>query len=427
MKRPRTAPLAIGDREEPPGTRKKTAARTPRAQGVAPSAAIAAAGTGLLGGEASAAVPPALIDATARAAAAVATGASLAGLVPARCRPWFEGGGLDDRHQAEAGCRHPLAMVASTVLVGFVLDRAAAQKADVAPVIAIAIPSRHQTKGAAEPTNLAAKLSAAGTVVDEAGRPIAGTRVILREWSEYRVRGMASKELEKLPRGKEEIRDTLMETTTDDAGRFRFHEVPARPFRNSQTSQSIFPWDVVALKDGHALAWTQLTPHRERTPITMTLGPEGILPRAGCRARGQTRGRGEGQSPWHRPGLGKGGAGRRDDPGRTSSIFTGRRFRSRRQPTPAAGSTSEAYHAIGMVTLSVTESRHERIFAYAATSDQSQPDLVSKLPPAAGSAEVREPVHTGAFTLTTKLAEHVLTGRVVFESDGSPLPEPGFG
>ena len=89
---------------------------------------------------------------------------------------------------------------------------------------------------------------------------------------------MASKELEKLPRGKEEIRDTLMETTTDDAGRFRFHEVPAPAFPEfPDAGQSIFPWDVVALKDGHALAWTQLTPHRERTPITMTLGPEGIL------------------------------------------------------------------------------------------------------------------------------------------------------
>ena len=43
----------------------------------------------------------------------------------------------------------PLATVASTALVGFVLDRAAAQKEGVAPVFAIAIPSRDQTKGAA--------------------------------------------------------------------------------------------------------------------------------------------------------------------------------------------------------------------------------------------------------------------------------------
>ena len=193
---------------------------------------------------------------------------------------------------------------------------------------------------------MAAKLSAAGTVVDEAGRPVAGVRVILRQWSEYRVRGMASRELEKLPRGNEEIRDTLMETTTDDAGRFRFHEVPAAAFPEfPEAGQSIFPWDVVALKDGHALAWTQLTPHRERTPITMTLGPEGIL-------------RGRVVEPGGKPVVGArvkvlsidplGKVPDDDDPGlRMSSICTGRRFRSGRQPTPAAGSTSEAYRAIG--------------------------------------------------------------------------------
>ena len=93
--------------------------------------------------------------------------------------PGSKGGGLDDRHQAEAGCRHPPRHGGVNCIGGIRPDRAAAQKADVAPVIAIAIPSRHQTKGAAEPTNLAAKLSAAGTVVDEAGRPIAAARVIL--------------------------------------------------------------------------------------------------------------------------------------------------------------------------------------------------------------------------------------------------------
>ncbi len=197
-------------------------------KGIAPSAALAAAGTGSLAGEASAAaVPPALVDATAKAAAAVATGVSLAGMVPASLSALVQdelSSMIATKLRLAVGI--PLATVASTVLVGFVLDRAAAQKADVAPVIAIAIPSRNQTKGAAEPTTLAAKLSAAGTVVDEAGRPITGARVILREWSEYRVRGMASKELEKLPRGNEEIRDTLMETTTDECRPF---SVPRSP------------------------------------------------------------------------------------------------------------------------------------------------------------------------------------------------------
>ena len=390
-------------------------------KGFAPSAALSAAGTGSLAGEASAAaVPPALVDATAKAAAAVATGVSLAGMVPASLSALVQeesSSMIATKLRLAVGI--PLATVASTALVGFVLDRAAAQKEGVAPVFAIAIPSRDQTKGAAEAPTLAAKLSAAGTVVDEAGRPVAGVRVILREWSEYRVRGMASRELEKLPRGNEEIRDTLMETTTDDAGRFRFHEVPAAAFPEfPEAGQSIFPWDVVALKDGHALAWTQLTPHRERTPITMTLGPEGIL-------------RGRVVEPGGKPVVGArvkvlsidplGKVPDDDDPGRANEL----NLHWSAIPLGATTDSGGRFNLGGlsrdrMVTLSVTESRHERILAYAATSDQSQSDLVSKLPPAAGFAEVREPVHTGAFMLTTKLAEHVLTGRVVFESDGKP-------
>ena len=51
-------------------------------RGIAPAVAITA-GTGLLGIEASAAVPPALIESTTRAAAAVAAGSALTGVVPA--------------------------------------------------------------------------------------------------------------------------------------------------------------------------------------------------------------------------------------------------------------------------------------------------------------------------------------------------------
>ncbi len=99
--------------------------------------------------------------------------------------------------------------------------------------------------------------------------------MILREWSVYRVRAIPQKEQAKFIRG-EELPDVLMETTTDKMGQFSFHEVPAPAFPNiPEVGKSVYPWDIVALAGGHGLAWVQLTPHYQRTPITLKLAPKG--------------------------------------------------------------------------------------------------------------------------------------------------------
>lgn len=49
-----------------------------------------------------------------------------------------------------------------------------------------------------DPPPIVAKLSASGQVVDAAGKPIAGARVYLREWTLRRVSGMANSETRKL-------------------------------------------------------------------------------------------------------------------------------------------------------------------------------------------------------------------------------------
>ena len=152
--------------------RKRLQARLVR-KGFAPSAALAAAG--LLAGEASAAaVPPALIDATAKAAAAVATGALLGGVVPASLSSVVrEELSSMFATKLKLALGVPLAAVASAALMGFVLAAAANQKTETAPACPATIPGRDQPKGKAEVPALAAKLRAKGTVVDEAGRPIA--------------------------------------------------------------------------------------------------------------------------------------------------------------------------------------------------------------------------------------------------------------
>jgi RNA polymerase sigma factor (sigma-70 family) len=385
-------------------------------KGFAPSLALAAVGTG----EASAAaVPPALVDATAKAAAAVATGASLAAMVPASLSSLVrEELSSMFATKLKLALGVPLAAVASAVLMGFVLAATANQKTETAPASPAALPARDQPKGKAEASALAAKLSATGTVVDEAGRPIARARVILREWSVYRVRGMSQQANEKLARGEEEIRDTLAETTTDDAGRFQFDEVPAPAFPHTpEAGRSVYPWDIVALADGHGLTWMQLTPHNERTPITLKLGREKTI-------------RGRIIEPGGKPVVGAQVKVHGIDPiGRPvdNGLGTENRLNLIWSAFPLGATTDvdgrftiRGIPREKVATLVVTQSQHERLVAFAATTETPQPENVMRIYRSGQPEELRQPVYTGEFTLTAKLANHVLKGRVVFEADGKP-------
>jgi uncharacterized GH25 family protein len=73
-----------------------------------------------------------------------------------------------------------------------------------------------------------------------------------------------------------------------------------------------------------------------------------------------------------------------------------------------------------VVTLIVTHAEHERLAVYAATTDQPQPDAVSRTFRSGQAIEHRQPVFSATFTLTAKPTNHVLTGRVVYEADGKP-------
>ncbi len=145
-------------------------------RGFAPSVAMAAAaGGGLWAGDASAAVPPALIDATAKAAGAIAGGGSVVGLVQAPLH-FLVRQELSSMFAANVKrfVGIPLAAGASAAFMGFVLAAASSQKGEATPVIAAAIAAGDQSRGKAAAVALAARLSASGTVSDEDGRPVPG-------------------------------------------------------------------------------------------------------------------------------------------------------------------------------------------------------------------------------------------------------------
>jgi RNA polymerase sigma factor (sigma-70 family) len=389
-------------------------------RGFAPSVAIGA-GAGLLAaGEASAAVPPALLDATTKAAAAIAAGSSITGVVPASLAALAQtevSAMLATKLKLATGI--PGAAALAAILVGFVLTGAANQKVIPTLTLAAAIPARDEPQGQAEAPNPAARLSATGTVVDELGRPITNARVILREWSEFRVRGRPPAEMEELVRGAG-VNDILAETSTDAAGRFRFVSIPAPAFPNVPEADRAYPWDIVALAPGRGLAWIQLAREHRHTAITLKLGPEGIIrgrlvepngkPIAGAKVRVS------GIDPLGR--LNENGLGTENRLNLSWSAF----------PLGATTDADGRYTIGGLtrdkiVTIIVTEPGHERLYKFAATTDVPQPDIVSQFSRGTKGEPVRWPIRTGDFVLTAKTANHVLVGRVVSEADGKPVAQ----
>jgi protocatechuate 3,4-dioxygenase beta subunit len=108
-----------------------------------------------------------------------------------------------------------------------------------------------------------ALLSVSGTVIDPAGKPVAGVSVCLREWSTYRI---SQEPYDRNPN------DILAATHTDAQGAFRFQNVPAKPLHDQWLRQ--IPWDVVAVAKPYAMAWQHLDAAQSSKPMTIRLAPE---------------------------------------------------------------------------------------------------------------------------------------------------------
>ncbi|SIO59900.1 RNA polymerase sigma factor, sigma-70 family [Singulisphaera sp. GP187] len=387
-------------------------------RGFAPAVAAVAGSTAFLGNEATAAVAPALVEATARAATALAIRGLVTGVVPATALVLV-------REELVSMIAFKLKLAAAVsltagsfaLLIGFAL--AASQGEEASPKIAPAKQAAETpSANKADASPVVVKLSASGKVVDSGGKPIAGATVILREWSLYRAREPRSKE-DRTFMEREGLVDSLAETKTDDEGRFRFDDVAAPGFKKTEgVGQSVFPWDVVALAPGHGLNWVQLTLQNQQAPITLTLGLEGTvrgrIVEPGGKPVVDAKVSVYGLQPLGSPDIN----GVRTDNGLNLSWSA--------FPVGAKTDSEGRFIIRGLpieriAALAVTEPRHERLFAFAATTDEPQPNHIQRSFRSFGRVtESRHPIHTGGFTLTAKTTDHVLTGRVTLETGGKP-------
>ena len=111
------------------------------------------------------------------------------------------------------------------------------------------------------------RLTAFGRVLDEAGKPVAGATVYLREWSTYRISQDHSIRI-----ANRRAKDVIAAQKTDANGNYRFQRVWAKPLNKEWTRDN--PWDVVVDEKGHAIVWQHLPSQNNDRPIDLKLQPE---------------------------------------------------------------------------------------------------------------------------------------------------------
>ena len=125
-------------------------------------------------------------------------------------------------------------------------------------------PAKAGTTSAAPAEPPPALLTAFGKVIDPAGKPVAGAKVYLREWSTYRI----SME----PYNRENLNDILATVQTDAQGAYRFENIPAKPLYDQWIQET--PWDVVVVAKPYSIAWRHLDTAKQIKPWTIALTPE---------------------------------------------------------------------------------------------------------------------------------------------------------
>ena len=109
-------------------------------------------------------------------------------------------------------------------------------------------PAKAGTTGAAPAEPPPPLLTAFGKVLDPTGKPLAGAKVYLREWSTSRISMAGYVE--------QHMTDILAAAQTDAEGAFRFENVPARPLHESWLKE--IPRDVVVVAKPYGIAWRHL-------------------------------------------------------------------------------------------------------------------------------------------------------------------------
>jgi len=298
--------------------------------------------------------------------------------------------------------------VASTILVG--LLGVGGTRAEQPPDATAAIGSPTQADEPTEekqPAKGTVFLSALGAVVDVEGKPVAGAKVYLREWSRSRV---SENPYDENPR------DVLATVQTAADGTFRFDNVPAPPlqYRGDEA-----PWDVVAVASGHGMAWRHLRSGDDKTPTTLRLPAEAKL--TGRLVDGQGRPVAGAEVRLHElAGL---GSRIRDFSGPADRLDLGWSQLAPRDQTDANGRFAIGGLPPEMRAVLVAEhDEYAREGIYAATADRPQPDLEdTSYSPEGERQERTRKVHTGDFTVQLKPGLHV-RGRVLCADTKKPYP-----
>jgi RNA polymerase sigma factor (sigma-70 family) len=383
-------------------------------RGVAPSA-LAVAGAAWAA-EATAGISPALVGAAVRAALAW-TGR--AGVVPAAVA------GLA-REEAWSMSVARLRLAAAWVGIVGVSSLLAGLSLARGPGLVAADPAKvpvvtGDSPPAPDPAAGSIRLGASGQVVDAQGRPVPGARVFLREWAIRRTAGMSEAQDRELRRtGK--FADILAETRADDEGRFRFEGVAAPSFPSAEDNRHLgkswFPWDLVALADGHGAAWARLTPRNQTSPVTIALPAESKL-------RGRVTG------PGGRPIAGAAVrvseiallSARVRDSGTSEE-----RLDLNWSSVPIESTTDEEgrYEISHLpperrISVVVTAEGHRQEYFLAATTDRPVPDLEDTTYHSGRTIVANVPVRTGAIDVELRPTDHRLLGRLVAEGSGDPV------
>jgi protocatechuate 3,4-dioxygenase beta subunit len=170
------------------------------------------------------------------------------------------------RSLTQTTCYTLVALVVLTVLPCALLRLGYAEDKKAQPAATEAISGPGPAK-AGTPTAAPPPLTAFGTVLDPAGKPVAGATVYLRAWFPPWSAPDNPNE--------DDVRATVQ---TDPQGAFRFENVPAKPVPQwlQETCSDLaapIPCDVVVVARPYGIAWRHLSA-KQSGPMTITLAPE---------------------------------------------------------------------------------------------------------------------------------------------------------